>query len=440
VNSLSDQQLLRDYAECRSEMAFTELVRRHVDFVHSAALRMVRETHLAEDVTQGVFIALARNARQLMARSVLSVWLHRTAQNIAAQTVRSDVRRRTREQEAASMNELISQESEAGWEHIGRHLDAALGELNEADRDVVLLRYFHRKPASEVAQILGTSEDAAQKRVSRAVERLREYFAKHGITVGTTGLAIVITNNAVQAAPIGLAASIAGTALTGAAAGGTALTALKVMSMTKLKLGIVGAIAAAGVAAPLIMQHQSVVRLREENQSLQQQQSQMAQMAGENERLSNLLAQAKSAQTLPEDQLHELLRLRGEVGPLRRQSNEFARLQEENRQLRAKPVQIQQLAGGTFERSVLTPDETAKNACINNLRQIDGAMQQYALENKLSDTNSVTAEQIMPYLKRAEEVFRCPSGGTYTFGPVTNTPTCSIPGHAIPVASAKGEL
>ena len=106
MNSLTDQQLLHDYTGHRSETAFAELVRRHVDFVYSAALRMVRDAHLAEDVTQGVFVALAQNARQLTERPLLSGWLHRTAQNLAANAVRSDVRRRVREQEAATMNEF----------------------------------------------------------------------------------------------------------------------------------------------------------------------------------------------------------------------------------------------------------------------------------------------------------------------------------------------
>src|SRR5947209_16501230 len=129
MNSQTDQQLLRDYTRRRSEAAFAELVRRHVDFVYSAALRMVRDAHLAEDVTQSVFIALAKNARHLADYAVLSGWLHRTTQNLAANAVRSDVRRRAREQEAAAMNELLSAQPEAGWEYIAPHLDEALGEL-----------------------------------------------------------------------------------------------------------------------------------------------------------------------------------------------------------------------------------------------------------------------------------------------------------------------
>ena len=118
MNDQTDAQLLRAYAEHHSEPAFGELVRRHVAFVHSAAVRMVCDSHLAQDVTQGVFVALAKNAAQLADRPALSGWLHRTAQNLAAQTVRTDVRRRIREQETATMNELLAIGPEATWEHL----------------------------------------------------------------------------------------------------------------------------------------------------------------------------------------------------------------------------------------------------------------------------------------------------------------------------------
>ena len=145
MNSLTNQQLLRDYSERRSETAFAELVRRHVDFVYSAALRMVRDANLAEDVTQGVFVAFAQNARQLTDRAVLSGWLHRTTQNLAANAVRTEVRRRRREQEAVSMNETVSSESSSVWTHIAPHLDDDLTALNDTDRDALLMRYFENK-------------------------------------------------------------------------------------------------------------------------------------------------------------------------------------------------------------------------------------------------------------------------------------------------------
>jgi len=257
VDSLTDQQLLREYAERRSEAAFAELVRRHVDFVYSAALRMVRDTHLAEDVAQSAFVALAQNARQLTDRPVLSGWLHRTAQNLAANTVRSDVRRRAREQEATAMNELLATEPDPVWEHIAPHLDAALGELSEPDRDALLLRYFERKSARAMAQTLGTSEDAAQKRVSRAVERLREFFIKRGVTVGASGLVVVISANAIQAAPAGLAGAIATTGTTLAGTTLSATTAIKTIVMTTLQKSIIAAIIAAAVGTGLYQARQS---------------------------------------------------------------------------------------------------------------------------------------------------------------------------------------
>ena len=272
MNSLTDQQLLRDYAGRRSEAAFAELARRHVDLVYSAALRMVRDAHLAEDVTQAVFVALSKNAGLLADRPVLSGWLHRTAQNLAAKVVRSEVRRRAREQEAVAMNELLATEPDATWEYIAPYLDDALGELSEPDRDALLLRYFERKSAREMAQALGVSEEAAQKRVNRAVERLREFFAKRGVTIGANGLVVVISANAAQAAPVGLALTISTAAtLAGATIATTATaTAVKTIAMTTLQKTLVTATILASVGTGIYEARQAS-RLRNEIQTLRQQ-------------------------------------------------------------------------------------------------------------------------------------------------------------------------
>jgi RNA polymerase sigma factor (sigma-70 family) len=331
VNSVTDPQLLRDYAERRSEAAFAELVRRHVDFVYSAALRMVRDAHLAEDVTQGVFVAFAQNARQLADRTVLAGWLHRTAQNLAANTVRSDVRRRAREQEAAAMNELLAAESDANWENIAAHLDAGLGELEEADRDALLLRYFERKSAREMAEVLGTTEDAAQKRVSRAVERLREFFSKRNVTIGASGLAVLISANAVQAAPIGLAATISAAAVLAGTAvhTSTVIAATKAIAMTTLQKTIIGATLAVVAGTGIYEAHQAS-HLRDKVQTLQQQQAplaeQLARLKTENERLSNQVAQTKDSQDLSKAQFNELLKLRGQVVPAQANARELSKL------------------------------------------------------------------------------------------------------------------
>ncbi len=322
MTSLTDQQLLKDYSEHRSEPAFAELVHRHVNLVYSAASRMVRDAHLAEDVTQGVFVALAQNARQLTDHPVLSGWLHRTAQNIAAQTVRTDVRRREREQEAAAMNELLSAEPETVWEQVAPQLDAALGELGEGERDALLLRYFERKSAREMAQTLGVSDEAAQKRVNRAVERLREFFAKRGVTVGASGLVVIISANAVQAAPVGLAVAVSAAALAGTTTATATVTTIKTITMTALQKGVFTAAIAAALGAGIYEARQAS-ELRAQVHNLHQQQSPLVEQIQQLQRerdvatkrqasLSDDLAKTKSDKS-------ELLKLRGELTRLRGQ-------------------------------------------------------------------------------------------------------------------------
>jgi RNA polymerase sigma factor (sigma-70 family) len=324
MNEQTDSQLLRAYAQSRSEAAFGELVRRQVDFVYSAALRMVCDPHLAEDVTQGVFIALAKNAKGLVDRPVLSGWLHRTAQNIAAKTVRSSERRRAREQEAAAMSELLSAESDIPWEHIAPHLDAALGELSEPDRDVLLLRYFERRSAREIGATLGISDEAAQKRVNRAVERLRDVFAKRGVTIGASGLVILISANAVQSAPVGLALAISTAAFIAGATSITTATATQAITMTTLQKTIVAAALAVAVGAG-IYEAKQAADARAQARTFQRQQAALADQVGqlqkERDEATNRLAAIGNEAVRAKADTGELLKLRGEVGRLR---NELA--------------------------------------------------------------------------------------------------------------------
>ncbi len=283
---------------------------------------MVCDPHLAQDVTQGVFVALARNARQLGNRPVLSGWLHRTAQNIAAQTVRTEVRRRAREQKAAAMNELLAAEPDLSWEHVAPHLDAALGELSESDRDALMLRYFERKSAREMAEIFGTSEDTAQRRVSRAVERLRGFFAKRGVTVGAGGLIAVISANAVQAAPVGLTATIAtAAALTGTTLATTATaTVTKALAMTTLQKTLVTATVAI-LAGAGIYETRQASNARAEAQRLRRQQAplaeQLRQMSEAFTEATNQVASLRADNERLNRNTGELLRLRNAVGRLK---------------------------------------------------------------------------------------------------------------------------
>lgn len=329
MNEPTDQQLLQDYLRTRSEAAFTRIVHRYLDLVYSAALRQVSDCHTAQDVAQSVFVALAQQAPQLTDRSALAGWLHGTARNLAIKTIRTDARRRAREQEAALMTEILSTTPQANWEHIAPHLDEALSELSEPDRDAVLLRYFKNHDLRTVGATLGISDDAAQKRVSRAVDRLREFFAKRGVTVGASGLAVVISANAVQAAPVGLALTIStAAALTGTTFATTAtVTATKAIAMTALQKTIVTATIAI-LAGAGIYEARQAAQLRDQVQTLQQNQAPMAaqiqQLQSERDDATNRVVLLREELGKAKSNNSELLKLRGEVGMLRRELAEVS--------------------------------------------------------------------------------------------------------------------
>lgn len=312
--------MLRAYAENRSEEAFSELVRRHIDFVYSAAFRMLRDGQLAEDVTQQVFSTLAQSARQLKEHPVLAGWLHQTARNVAVKLVRSDVRRRAREREAAAMNELHSKKPDPHWEEIAEHLDTVLGDLNQEDRDALLLRYFQRKTAQEVGRALGLSEEAAQKRISRAMERLRRLLARRGVTVEAGGLIALLSTYAVQGAPLGLHALITTSVLAGTAIGSSAtVTATKVIVMTTLQKSLV-LLTLVGLSTG-IFEGSQASRLRDQVQTLQQRQvvlmDQIKQLQQERDEGTNRLATMAEEIVRLKNNSTELLKLRAEVMRLR---------------------------------------------------------------------------------------------------------------------------
>jgi RNA polymerase sigma factor (sigma-70 family) len=246
----NDLDLLRKFTRDQSQDAFTTIVRRHLDLVYCAALRQVRSPELAEEVAQSVFSDLARDAARLKPDTVLTAWLYEVTRRTAINVVRGEARRRLREQIACEMNAMNA--TAADWTQVEPLLDEAMHALEETDRTAVLLRYFENKSLREVGKSLGTSDDTAQKRVSRAVERLREFFTKRGVTVGASGLVLVITANAVQAAPTGLAFSISTTAaLAGTTIATTATTAatkaITVTTMQKILVVAMLATTAVGI-------------------------------------------------------------------------------------------------------------------------------------------------------------------------------------------------
>jgi RNA polymerase sigma factor (sigma-70 family) len=313
----TDADLLARFASDHAQDAFTELVKRHVNLVYSAALRQVRSPQLAEEIAQSVFADLARNTSKLRPDTVLVAWLHTVTRRTAVDVIRKEARHRLREQIAVELTTMNANES--CWLEIEPMLDEAVAALDEADRAAVLLRYFENKSLREVGAHLGVTDDAAQKRVSRAVERLREFFSKRNATIGASGLAVLISANAVQSAPVGLVATISAAVLSGTAIStSTAIAATKAIAMTTFQKTIVTAVLFATVGAGLFEAHQNS-ESQKQIQNLQQQQDslneQFAQLQRERDDATNQLdgLLAENAQLKSNSNERELLKLRGEV-------------------------------------------------------------------------------------------------------------------------------
>jgi RNA polymerase sigma factor (sigma-70 family) len=335
----SDLDLLRQFARENSQDAFAEIVRRHLNLAYSAARRQVRSPQLAEDIAQSVFADLAREAGKLKPDTILTAWLYSVTRRTAIDAIRKESRRQLREQIAVEMNTMNAQnelshfakcEKEPAWPDIEPLLDDAMAALDETDRSAILLRYFENKSLREVGEAMGASEDAAQKRVSRAVDRLREFFSKRNVTIGASGLAVSISANAVQAAPAGLAATISAAAVLAGTAvhTSTVVATTKAIAMTALQKTFVAAVAV--LAGAGIYEAHQAAQLRDQVQTLQQQQAPMAgqirQLQHERDDATNWLAGliAENQQLKSNPGQIELLKLRGEVGVLTGQMNNQA--------------------------------------------------------------------------------------------------------------------
>lgn len=230
-----DAQILREYIQTRSEAAFAELVQRHLALVYHAALRQLGpDRQLAEDVTQEVFILLAEKSRSLAGHPSLAGWLHTATHFKAMRALRAEQRRHFREGEAFAMTGPPEAAPEGDWAQLRPVIDQVLLELNERDREAVLLRFFENRPFAEIAPRLRLSEKSARKRVERALDKLRAQLARHGMTSTTAALATALANQSGLAAPAGLAATVTGAALASAAGGSaTAFNVFHLMSTTK---------------------------------------------------------------------------------------------------------------------------------------------------------------------------------------------------------------
>ena len=321
-----DAQLLLRYARQGSEAAFGEIVARHADLVYSAALRQVDSPDLARDVAQSVFIDLARKARPLAEKlppdASLVGWLYRSTRFAALSVVRGAQRRQAKERQAMDHLATVNTTSEAtlDWDRVRPLLDEAISSLGEEDRDALLLRFFKDQDFRAVGLALGVSDDAAQKRVSRALEKLRDLLGRRGITTTAAALSVAISANAVQAAPVGLVATISSIAAA-TAISPTAIIASKVLAMTTLQKTIIGAALVAAIGTG-IHQSRRASRLTEQVNALQQQQAPLAEqiqrLLEERDDATNQLASLREDNERLNRNTGELLKLRGEVNLLRR--------------------------------------------------------------------------------------------------------------------------
>lgn len=260
MTGVRDNELLEQFQESESDEVFALIVERYVHLVHSVALRHTANVHHAEEITQAVFIVLARRADTLDRKTVLSGWLYHAARLTAANYRRSEQRRFKREQEALMQSSLEQADSGSLWHEVSPLIDGAMARLRPADRDALVLRFFENKSLPEVGEALGVGERAAQKRVARALDKLRRFFVTGGVSASVGALSFELSSYSVQAAPLGLAIKITAAAKTGSAVAGSTLTlakgTIKIMSWLKMKTAVVlGSATVLAVGAGVAVTH-----------------------------------------------------------------------------------------------------------------------------------------------------------------------------------------
>ena len=321
MQTKSDAQLLKDHAERGQEGAFAEIVHRHTNLVYSAALRQVDSPDIAAEVAQRVFIGLAQAAQCLSHRlaedASLAGWLCRSARNVSLNHRRDEFRRQSRERQA--MEILDIPENSTDWERLRPVLDAAMTELDESDYDALVMRFFRNQDLRSVGRALGVTDDAAQKRVARALNKLRDLLTQRGITTTAAALSLILSAHAVQAAPVGLASAISTAAalVSTALKTSTTIAVAQKIVMTTLQKALIAAALAGAVGTGIYQAHRATV-LEEQTAALRLEHDALAkQLQDERTEASNKLAAAQLRTTAPKADLSELMKLRAQVASLR---------------------------------------------------------------------------------------------------------------------------
>jgi RNA polymerase sigma factor (sigma-70 family) len=317
------QNLLRQYAETGSEHAFAEVVRRHLDLVYSVARRVGNgDAHFAEDVAQIVFADVARRARELSGNRVFAGWLYRHTWFTAAKAIRAEKRRKTREETA--MQQFSNQEDSQNNAFLHcpeQALHTVLNELGPKDRTALVLRFLEKRDLRSVGAALGVADNAAQKRVTRALEKARLILARKGMPATAaeiaTGLGLLVLS-----ALDSLSAKIIRGALAAKMAGGVLSTFTEYMGTAKMKI-LSAAAGFALIGTPVVVQHRALERARRNEASLRQE---ISALARQHEETLALLRKGSVDESEFRHQQAELLRLRAEVTRLHKKEEEAARL------------------------------------------------------------------------------------------------------------------
>ena len=394
MQEAADMQLLREYVQQNSQEAFAALVSRHLALVYSVAWRKTGSPQAAEEVTQTVFILLAKKAARLGSGTVLSGWLYQAARLTAARFLRTEFRRVRREQEAGMQS--FSNETESSlWPQIAPMLDDAMGKLSEKERDSIALRFFEGRSFKEIGTEVGASENAAKKRVGHALEKLRAYLSKRGVVSTAAIIEGAISGHAVQTAPVALATPVVAAALAkGATAGASTLAlvngVLTMMAWTRARTAAVAGAAVLVTAGTGVLATKAIQAARtaydselgtrvQELEARQRLVSREIQwLERERNQAANRLAMAARENALLRSGpgQAELLKLRSMVGVLKQElaANEalgrlsskglLSQLEEDPAMKNAMRQKLQQQAqsdyGDLFKELKLTPEQTAK--------------------------------------------------------------------------------